>query len=275
MQNQTSARSDPLERCFFCHTSPIFLPSTLGYALVCGPAQLWVLVLMARSPVFGTDKMEVFHFHLALTEVIFALLAAPGITATYAGSIAWTSYLLTLGEILVMIRNELQSVICLEHYLAVVHPVQFLRYRILRNRLALNGLVVAKTIVFVATMMTTCSLTLKLNLYSCVFASTLCWNTFLGVAVLRALRRPSPGRAAGTAASNLAKRRAFNIVLIYQLVIHLSYTPIMVALVLMDVLGHDLMCVFHPLAYCLMLWLGVVSPVLYLRRAAKDFFLKR
>lgn len=271
MQNQTSARSDPLERCFFCHTSPIFLPSTLGYALVCGPAQLWVLVLMARSPVFGTDKMEVFHFHLALSEVIFALLAAPAIAATYAGSIAWTSYVLTLGEILVMIRNELQSVICLEHYLAVVHPVQFLRYRTLRNRLALSGLVVAEMIVFVCTMTATCSLTLKLNLYSCVFASTLCWNTFLGVAVLRALRRPSPG----TAASNLAKRRAFNIVLIYQLVIHLSYTPMMVALVLLDVLGHDLMCVFHPLAYCLMLWLGVVSPLLYLRRAAKHFFLKR
>lgn len=275
MHNQTSARSDPLERCFFCHTFPIFLPLTLGYALVSGPAQLWVLVLMVRSPDFGTDKMEVFHFHLALSEVIFALLAAPAITATYAGSITSTFYVLTLGEILVVVRNELQSVICLEHYLAVVHPVQFLRYRTLRNRLALNGLVVAKTIVFVATMMATCNLTLKLNLYSCIFAITLCWNAFLGVAVLRALRRPSPGRAAGTAASNLAKRRAFNIVLIYQLVIYLSYTPMMVGLVLVDVLGHDLMCVFQLLAYCLMLWLGVVSPLLYLRRSAKHLFLKR
>lgn len=271
MHNQTSARIDPLERCFFCHSSPIFLPSTLGYALVCGPAQLWVLVLMARSPDFGTDKMEVFHFHLALTEVIFALLVAPAITATYADSVNLTFYMLTLGEILVVVRSELQSVICLEHYLAVVHPVQFLSYRTLRNRLALSGFVVAEMIVFVATMLAMCSLTLKLNLYSCIFAVTLCWNTFLGVAVLWVLSRPSPGRAA----SNLAKRRAFNIVLIYQLVIYLSYTPMMVVLVLLDVLDHDLMCVFQPLAYCLMLWLGVVSPLLYLRRAAKHFFLKR
>lgn len=271
MHNQTAAKSDLLGHCFFCPTSPIFLPTTLGYALVCGPAQLWVLVLMARSPDFGTDKMEVFHFHLTLTEVIYVLLAAPGFAVTFAGSVYWTFYMLMLGEVLVVVRNELQSLICLEHYLAVVHPVQFLRYRTLRRRLPLCGLVVAEMIALVAIMTATCSLTLKLNLFSCVFASTLCWNTFLSVAVLRVLRRPSPGGAAGT---NLAKRRAFNIVLIYQLVIYLSYTPMMVALVLLHVLGHGLMCVLQPLAYCLMLWLGVVSPLLYLRRAAKPFFLK-
>lgn len=267
MHNETPAGSDQVDQCFFCNSSPLFLPVTLGYIVVCAPAQLGVLFLMTRAPDFGTDKMDVFHFHLVLTEVIFALLVPPTVAATYAGSIVSTLMVLTLGEVLVVMRIELQSIICLEHYLAVVHPVRYLHYRTLRKRLVLSGLAAAQTVVLVGVMMGICSLTFKKNLYTSVFVSTFCWNTSLGVVVLRVLRRSSPGR-------NQAKRRAFNIVLIYLLVTYISYTPMMVALVLLDFLGLDLMCVLHPPAYCLMLWLGVVSPLLYLRRAAKHFFLK-
>lgn len=267
MHNQTSAGSDQVDQCFFCLTSPLFLPITLGYVLVCGPTQLGVLFLMTRAPDFGTDKMDVFQFHLALTEVFFALLVPPAIAATYAGSVDSAFMVLTLGEVLVAMRIEAQTIICLDHYMAVVHPVQYLGYRTLRKRLVMSGIAGVETVVLVTVLLKICSLTFKKNLYVFIFASAFCWNTCLGVAVLRVLRRSSPGK-------NQAKRRAFNIVLIYLLVTYISYMPMMSLLVLLDFLGSDLMCVLYPLAYCVMLWLGVVSPLLYLRRAAKHFLLK-
>ncbi|XP_052443609.1 C-C chemokine receptor type 5-like [Carassius gibelio] len=111
-----------------------------------------------------------------------------------------------------------QCLICLERYLAVVHPVTFLKYKPLRYR------VICSTVAWIITLGSClCCIfiivSLKIKAYvwflSQQFLLFFCIQLFCLVSVLRALKQSGPGeRAREREEENHTKRRAFYIILI-------------------------------------------------------------
>ncbi len=111
-----------------------------------------------------------------------------------------------------------QCLICVERYLAVVHPVIFLKYKPLRYR------VICCTVVWIITLGSSiiCMLTfLKFIFYMCMWFLLLQFLLFLSIklfcclAVLRALKQSGPGeRGRQREEENHVKTRAFHLILI-------------------------------------------------------------
>ncbi len=109
-----------------------------------------------------------------------------------------------------------QCLMCVERYLAVVHPVTFLKYKPLRYR------VICCTVAWIITLCSClgCMFTLGfLYVYVCFFSLQyllfISFQLFCLVAVLRALKQSGPGeRGRERKEENHMKRRAFYLILI-------------------------------------------------------------
>ncbi|KAA0719816.1 hypothetical protein E1301_Tti011757 [Triplophysa tibetana] len=140
-------------------------------------------------------------------------------------------------------RPLFQCLMCVERYLAVIHPVTFLKYKPLRYRLICSAAAWIITLVSCSCCMF-CIISLKYALfvefYSVQFSVFISIQLFCCLAVLRALKQSGPGeRGREREEENTMKRRAFYIISIttclicverYLAVIHpvtfLKYKPL-------------------------------------------------
>lgn len=119
-------------------------------------------------------------------------------------------------------RPLMQVCICFEQYLAVIHPVTFLKYKGIKYRSA---------VVAVAWMMAFgCGLYYTIGSYYYyfsvfVFFIALSVIFFCYVSVLCALKHPGPGEQTGREVGNQQKKNAFQIILSILIIILLTYLP--------------------------------------------------
>ncbi|XP_026089805.1 uracil nucleotide/cysteinyl leukotriene receptor-like [Carassius auratus] len=126
-----------------------------------------------------------------------------------------------------------QCLMCVERYLAVVHPVTFLKYKPLRYR------VICCTVVWIFTLgsclccwftMVSCNLYIYVCCFSLQFLLSFSIQLFCLVAVLRALKKSGPGeRAREREEKNHMKRRAFYLILITSASMFITYVPYIVS----------------------------------------------
>ncbi len=184
------------------------------------------------------------------------------------------SHFLSLGwfslGLLITGRPLFQCLMCVERYLAVVHPVIFLKYKPLRYR------VICCTAAWIITLGSClCCIFIGqfkyvyIYFYSIQFLFFLSIQLFCLVAVLRALKQSGPGESGRQREEeNHMKRRAFYIILITTVTMSIIYIPYIVSgfyFILMqkfivDFLSFGLFCFIVG---------GFVQPVLYLKRAGK------
>ncbi|XP_067280761.1 hydroxycarboxylic acid receptor 2-like [Pseudorasbora parva] len=167
-------------------------------------------------------------------------------------------------------RPLFQCLMCVERYLAVVHPVTFLKYKPLRYR------VICCTAVWIITLgyCVCCLFTLVLlHFYIYAWINSIQFllffliQLFCLVAVLRALKQSGPGeRGRERKEENHTKRRAFHLILITTMNMAIIYMPFTfsgffyVLTLNMDYLPVGIICFILG---------GFVQPVLYLHRAGK------
>ena len=166
-------------------------------------------------------------------------------------------------------RPLFQTCICLECYLAVVHPVVFLRYKPLRYRLGCCALVWMMVLGYCSVSMFTFNNPF-LYVSNALIMVTFGVMLFCCLSVLRALKRPGPGeggREGGV--SNQIKMRAFRTVMIIQATMVVSYVPVSVLTSLLKNPDMTWFCVAQPLTILLSIYSGSVQPLLYLHRAGK------
>ncbi len=176
-------------------------------------------------------------------------------------------------------RPLFQVLICVECYLAVVHPVTFLKYKPLRYR------VICCTVVWIIALgsfLGIMSILRSLNLkaytwfFSLQFLLFLSVQLFCLVAVLRALKQSGPGeRGRKREEENHIKRRAFHLILITAVTFIAMFAPFIFT-GLLTVLEHINRMRFHFsdfLVIVVLFWLVFVQPVLYLYQAGKLFCL--
>ncbi len=169
-------------------------------------------------------------------------------------------------------RPLFQSLICVERYLAVVHPVIFLKYKPLRYR------VICCSVAWI-TILGSCLCCLftmvSYNIVHVWFLSVqylllFFIQLFCLLAVLRALKQSGPGAKGGERGEeNHLKRRAFYLILITTACMAIIYIPF-VTIGFLTIMIKELM---HPICWligfiCYTLG-GFVNPALYLHRAGK------
>ncbi len=164
-----------------------------------------------------------------------------------------------------------QCLICVERYLAVVHPVTFLKFRPLRYR------VICCSVVWIITL-ASCSICMHslLTGYTYMWFLSMQFLLFLSIqlfcclAVLRALKQSGPGeRGREKVKENHMKRKAFYLILMITVNTFITYAPLTIATLIFIVTEHFPLILWSVGSFCFML-AGFLPPVLYLHRLGKD-----
>ncbi|XP_042603783.1 C-C chemokine receptor type 8-like [Cyprinus carpio] len=162
-------------------------------------------------------------------------------------------------------RPLFQCLISVECYLAVVHPVSFLKYKPLRYR------VICCTAAWIITL-GSCFISMLILMLHNTTAHT--WfsvlqfllfffiQLFCLVAVLRALKQSGPGERKKEEESHI-KRKAFYLILISTIAITFIYVPYII-IGFCFVLTQQLMKELYSFSYVCYVLAGFVQPVLYL-----------
>lgn len=275
MQHLTAAKSNVTDsQCSFCWDDMIYIAAATPYILISLPFNGWILWQMVSSPLFWTDRMKVHEFHLVLAELLVGLLELVSnsmvlfrnFNISFHYSIS-QMIIVALAVSMFTSRSEFQSLICIDRYLAVVHPVLYLRFKATWYRMGFSCVVWIKNIGFTVIQMHLCEKHfVAITLHILSFGWHFIINSFCCLTVLRALKLSSPGEGEKVE-SNIIKKRAFNIVLLFQVTTFLSNLPMIFMLLLHSKMDDRLVCVWHPVAYCMMMWSGAIYSIVYLRKA--------
>ncbi|XP_042567358.1 C-C chemokine receptor type 8-like [Cyprinus carpio] len=232
---------------------------------------LWLIITGTGSGV------TFFNLNLSICEICNCLNSLLSII----DSCIWFSHLKTLTWFLLGLgitgRPLFQCLMCVERYLAVVHPVTFLKYKPLRYR------AICCTAAWLITLVscTCCLFTLfshyivYLWFFSLQFLLFLSIQLFCLVTVLRALKQSGPGeKEKKREEENHIKRRAFNLILITTVTMIIIYAPFSISAFIVILSQQYLKELFYFGYICFAL-AGFVQPVLYLHRVGKLSYLCR
>ncbi|XP_067104306.1 somatostatin receptor type 5-like [Osmerus mordax] len=240
------------------------------------PTNCYVILLIGREG-SGTVASDFFALNLSVAEILFfPSMMLEWLLTTFLG--LDTKYIrgFALGLIYAG-RPVFQSCICLERYLAVVHPLVFLRYKPFRYKVSCSGLA---WVLVLGVCSTVASVSDDLRVYYyCLLSFFLVWmsvKTFCCLAVLKALKRPGPGdgdkEKDGT---NSMKTKAFRIILIILLTMMVNYLPTILIIPLIDFLPNPQYKLATTVTFSMIVATGFVQPLLYLHRAGKLPCVKR
>ncbi|XP_048035133.1 mu-type opioid receptor-like [Megalobrama amblycephala] len=252
-----------------CYVIPnYFIAVSLSINLVLGlPANCYILWLSVKEMIQG-QSTEIFVFNAALVEVFFCSSYVFAIKQYFfnCADCRFGTYLPAL--VLLVGRPLFQSCICVERYIAVLHPVTFLKFKPMKYRIAIS---VTGWILTISS-----SLIVSLNiieLHSLVLPELLFFfsiKAFSCLMVLKALKRPGPSddfkRKDGV---NQDKLKAFRIIRIVWASAVFMYGPMIISLVLYYILDLKTFLLSWSGASCFGLMSGFVQPFLYLKRVGK------
>ncbi|XP_056301824.1 mu-type opioid receptor-like [Danio aesculapii] len=223
---------------------------------------LWLVIIRSGS---GASS-EFFIFNLSVCEIINSLNSFIYILSVFLASLSkFETFLIGFT---ITGRPLFQCLICVERYLAVVHPVTFLKYKPLRYRviccavawiLTFGSCLCSLFTIFPQTTVHVWYLTVQHKLVLCV-------QLFCLVAVLRALKQSGPGERKKE--ENHMKRRAFHLILITTVTSVILYAPFSIT-ALFTILSGKTVKVFWVTSLTLYVLASFVQPVLYVQRTGK------
>ncbi len=232
------------------------------------PTNCYVLWLIFKRAGGGIAS-EFFGINQCVCEIVFCLHS---LFCLICSNYPWLSRLMELTWFLLGLgvtgHPLFQCLICVERYLAVVHPVIFLKYKPLRYR------VICCTVAWIITLgsclycvFTQALFHLYIWFFSLQFLLFLFIQLFCCLAVLRALKQSGPGERKREE-ENRMKRRAFYIILITTVNMIVSYVPFIISGLFFILSQEYISEMFTVGLFCFIL-AGFVQPVLYLHRTAK------
>ncbi len=252
-----------------------FRAGLLCFNLLFGvPTHSYVLWLKFR----GRRRIasEFFNINLTVCEIMYSLIFFLYISQRSQSLDLLQRFLQGLTG-----RPLFQCLICVERYLAVVHPVIFLKYKPLRYRVICCTTVWIITLGSCFTLVTISMVTLLLSsmkaytqFISIQFLPFLSIQLFCLVAVLRALKQSGPGeRGRERREENHMKRRAFYLILITTVTLFIMFLPFIFTwfLTVLEQKEHKEVSLIWFSSLCCFILAGFVQPVLYLHRAGKLF----
>ncbi len=231
---------------------------------------IWLIVTRTGSGALS----DFFNFSLSLCGIFFSvkcLLILVTKWFLFPGIIALTQFLVgiaTTGHPL------FQCLICVERYLAVVHPVTFLKYKPLRYRViccTTAWIITLGSCVSCIFVFFTCPPYIYTWYFSIQFLLFLFIQLFCLVAVLRALKQSGPGEKKREKEEEThVKRRAFHLILVTTISLVITYVPFTIT-GLITLLTNKSFPILWSISYICFVLADLVHPVHYLHRAGKLF----
>ncbi|XP_053354846.1 proteinase-activated receptor 3-like [Clarias gariepinus] len=234
-------------------------------------ASVMALILHGRR---SLDPCDVFTLNQAAVEIFFLLLAPFHISCDANLELCLykaTGFIIGVG---MLVRSLLQCLVCVERYMAVVHPVTFLRFRPLRYRVLIcvltwmSGLACGVVCMFLFPY-----LPYWVILGYAVFILSI--SVFSCVSILNKLRHPGPGqRNADRGMEDGAKKRAFQVVVMNLLTFLIQNIPISVTFCMQDTLSMMKFTLALAISLAINIIMGYMNPVFVLHKAGKLSFFK-
>ncbi|XP_042603782.1 C-C chemokine receptor type 8-like [Cyprinus carpio] len=225
---------------------------------------IWLILTESRV------ASEFFNLNMSVCEFINCLNGLVAILSVHFSNLTITP--LVLQGLVFTGCSLFQCLMCVERYLAVVHPVTFLKYKPLRYR------VICCTVVWIIALGSClCCIfiivSLKLHAYVWFFSQQFLLffsiQLFCLVAVLRALKQSGPGqRGREREEENHMKRRAFYIILITTVSMTIMHVPFTITGFLSFLTPKNTHALWN-IGLTFYVLAGFVQPVLYLHRTGK------
>lgn len=247
------------------------------------PLKGWTFWLLVSSPI--TKKTDLINLNLLVHSLLLNLTNL----SIMSGIILFrqtSQYMWNVLHCLAAFGNPLfQSFICVERYMAVAHPIFFLKYRPLRYRVAVLAPAWISLLIMCCVSVVLCGtkrdlipklLTFQCSIQLLIFVI----NSFCCVSILRALTRPPPGNGGRErerhgrggqqnkieTLNHQIKRRAFIIVAVIQVYLVTCYLPPVGVISSYGVLKENHFCV----AYLVTLWFVLMNSSLFYLRNLKN-----
>ncbi len=241
--------------------------AVLCFNLLSGiPTYSYVMWLIIR----GTNGIasEFFNFNLNVCEIFFSL-SSLAFLLSERFPVFVPIKRLSLG-LAITIRPLFQCLICVERYLAVIHPVIFLKYKPMRYKMVSSvvvwllgvGSCLFSMFIFLSNHSIAFTWFVLLQFLLFLFIQLFCC-----LAVLRGLKRSGPGERKREEENDM-KRKAFYLILITTVTMVLIYAPFIISSMLSILIQQDIL-VLLPISFAFFILGGFVQPVLYLHRSGK------
>lgn len=265
--NSSTSTSNGLLQWLQC--SPafyVYIVSEMFNTLLGLFTNIWVQVLILRDW-RNQAVQEIFTLNLGVLEILYCFLSQVlilnyiAVKMFYTYKYNWLVYGLSFFG-----RSLFQCGICVERYIAVVHPMFFFRHHFLRYKiifLIVGWLITAVLIWFVIYYP-------ALSLTVCLFIIVMSVNMFCSLSIIRVLRQPSPGAEKKVKEMNLKKKRACYTVMIIQATVVFNYVAIFIGpTIKLNTSYFFYMCVYQPLGLSCCLMGSFLQPLIFLHRAGK------
>ena len=230
------------------------------------PTNGYVLWLIA-SRVGGIKASEIFSFSLAMNEILYCFFSSVLFLEKQLRKMHLQNIVAVFSVLVSMGRPLFQTCICLERYLAVVHPVVYIRYKPLKYRLVCSALVyMVQTVYGLAFFVIEDQILFNILLTKYIFLVSL--NVFCCLSVLRALKRSGPGEGERKGGSDV-KMRAFKIIILNLVTMILTYFPWIAVIIVFQGNWEGDFFSARSLCFSITVVTGFVQPLLYLQRTGR------
>ena len=267
--NMSSPESDieKLYRCAKVDHLRFYLVGESMYFLLGSPLQMYFIWLIVTQHAIIS---KFYALNLALCELSFSLTVVVGNSAYLVTSNHCLLYVVLPSYAFIFSARPLfQSLICMERYLAVVHPLVYLKYKTPRNKKACTAMVGMVTVGFTlaAGISTPGFLIFE---FAILLVILLSFDVFCSLSVLWALKRPSPGEGEGQRdRMNGMKKSAFKTITVILAITFCDHIFVTVMGLCGSFSKDDWICVVDIINTFIFALCGFIQPLLYLHKMRK------
>ncbi|XP_051806720.1 proteinase-activated receptor 3 [Acanthochromis polyacanthus] len=225
------------------------------------PANLMVLWLIHKNK-GDSSTSDIFILHLAILDVLFCLIPPLELANIVFLTTRSTWYVLRFFYGMKDSSPLFLSCICLDRYMAVIHPITFTELKDRQHRAVLAIVVWLITLAY-ATAKCVGNIYNFEKVFTAMILAAFAFMVFCNIAILWALRQSGPGRDE----MHPVKKKAFKMVLVILAIIVFNYFPPVALFPFQEYFSPDVFrCYIHYVAFGLMDFSSTIQPMLYLSK---------
>ncbi|KAJ8347004.1 hypothetical protein SKAU_G00284050 [Synaphobranchus kaupii] len=225
------------------------------------PANLMVLWFLHKNK-GDSSTSDIFFFHLAILDTFFCLIPPVELANKVFLNISSTWYVLRFFYGVKDSSLLFLSCICMDRYMAVLHPITFTELKDRSHRTVCATMVWLVTLAY-AVAKCVGNIPNFEKAFVFMILAAFAFMLFCNVAILHALRQSGPGRDE----MHPVKKRAFKMVLIILAIIVFNYLPPVALFPFQEYFSPDVFhCYINYVVFGFMDISSSIQPVLYLSR---------